>query len=477
MRMTIRFFRNLRGGQLGLSLCLAIALGALTPVSAGAAGGLLQFSEDGTGGKIDLPLAQSRVFRTATDIESLIVGDPEIAEVVLLSSRSFYLLGRGLGQTNVTVFGAGDWPVGVVDVEVSVDIDDLRLALAQVAPHAAIDVQTVNGRLRLAGTVPDAATLSRVMEIAGQYGSETIINAIHVDAPQQVLLEVRIIEASRNAGRDLGISLNANRPDDSFRTRLSTRPGLLGGSLPFGSFLARVLANGLSVDLLIDALESKGLARSLAEPNLTALSGETASFLAGGELPIPVAEEDGQVTVEYKEFGVRLSFTPVVLGSGLINLTLEPEVSQVDFSTTVDTGQISLPAFTTRRARTTVELADGQSFAIAGLLQSTNSKRQDQVPLLGDVPVLGALFRSASFQKQETDLVILVTPRLVRPAAKGTRLATPLDSSLPANDLEFFLGGRQEVGAEALLGVAEGRGIIGPYGHIIELSGETGLGL
>ena len=467
--MSVRPIRRLAGA---VSVLLPLLL---TPPGPGALAEppLIRFATDGTSAEIDLPIGQSRVLRTAIDIETLVVGDPAIAEVVLLSDRSFYLLGRDYGQTNVTVFGQGEWPLGVIDVEVGVDVDDLRLALSQAAPQADIEVQTVNGRLRLKGLVPDATTLTRVMEIATQYGDAPVINALRVAEAQQVLLEVRIIEASRNAGRDLGISLFANRRGDDVSTTFETR----GSILPFGSLLTQILSSGLRVDLLIEALEEKGLARRLAEPNLTALSGETASFLAGGEVPIPVDEDDGEITVDFKEFGVRLTFTPIVLGNGLIHLTLEPEVSEIDFSTAVETGGISLPGFTTRRARTTVELRDGESFAIAGLLQATNTKQQDQVPLLGDVPVIGTLFRSASFQKQETDLVIIVTPRLARPARPGLQLATPLDRTLPANDVEFFLGGRQEIDAAALLAIAEGRGVIGPYGHIIDLPSLPGPGL
>lgn len=461
----------------GWALFAVTLLLAVLAAGARAEAPLIHFATDGTSAKIHLPIGQSKVLRTAVDVETLVVGEPAIADVVLLSDRTFYVLGRGPGQTNVTVFGAGEWPLGVIDVEVGVDVADLRLALTQAAPAAEIDVQSVNGRLRLKGLVPDAVTLARIMEIAAQYGDEPVINALRVAEAQQVLLEVRIIEASRNAGRDLGISLFGNRTGDNVSATFETRQGLVGGALPFGSLLTQILSNGLRVDLLIQALEEKGLARRLAEPNLTALSGETASFLAGGELPIPISEADGEITVEFKEFGVRLSFTPVVLGNGMIHLTLEPEVSEIDFSTTISAGGISLPGFTTRRAQTTVELRDGESFAIAGLLQSSNTKRQDQVPLLGDIPVIGALFRSASFQKQETDLVIIVTPRLARPAPAGLALATPLDRTLPTGSAEFFLTGRQEIDADGLLAIAEGRGVIGPYGHIIDLPAAPGPGL
>jgi pilus assembly protein CpaC len=225
----------------------------------------------------------------------------------------------------------------------------------------------------------------------------------------------------------------------------------------------------VSADVLVQALEEKGLARRLAEPNLIALSGEKASFLAGGEVPIPVSSEDNKISVTYKEYGVRLNFTPVVLDSGLINLKLEPEVSQIDETIRVSTGAISIPGFITRRASTSIEVRDGQSFAMAGLLQSTHSKNQEQIPWLGQLPVIGTLFRSSAFQEQETDLVIIVTPRLVKPGRPGQPLRTPLDGKKPSNDIEFFLLGTLEVDNDMQKRFAEGAGVIGPYGHIVEL--------
>ncbi len=202
----------------------------------------------------------------------------------------------------------------------------------------------------------------------------------------------------------------------------------------------------MSTDVALNALEQKGIARSLAEPNLVALSGDTASFLAGGEYPIPVAGSLGQVTVDYKKYGVGLAFTPTVLGRGLINIKIQPEVSQIDTTHTVSVGGgISVPALIVRRASTTVELRDGQSFMIGGLLQNDNKHQIDQLPWLGSVPVLGALFSSKSFQNNETDLVIIVTPHLVRPARPGDVVRTPLDDTLPPNDSDFFLLGKTEV--------------------------------
>jgi pilus assembly protein CpaC len=221
--------------------------------------------------------------------------------------------------------------------------------------------------------------------------------------------------------------------------------------------IAQVLGGGINADVLVQALEDKGLARRLAEPNLIALSGEKASFLAGGEIPIPIAENENRITVTYKEYGVRLNFTPVVLDNGLINLKLEPEVSQIDETTVIRTGSIAIPGFITRRASTTIEVRDGQSFAMAGLLQSINQESQEQLPWLGDVPILGALFRSAAFERKETDLAIIVTPRLVKPAKPGQRLKTPLDNTAPGKGGEIQL-------TDALQHLASSDGEGGVYG-------------
>jgi pilus assembly protein CpaC len=222
--------------------------------------------------------------------------------------------------------------------------------------------------------------------------------------------------------------------------------GVLSGSSPFGFMIANLVKGGVSADVAINALEQKGIARSLAEPNLVALSGDTASFLAGGEYPIPVAGTLGQVTVDYKKYGVGLAFTPTVLGHGLINLKIEPEVSQIDTTHTVSVSNgVSVPALIVRRASTTIELRDGQSFMIGGLLQTNNQNLIDQLPWLGSVPVLGTLFSSKSYQQNQTDLAIIVTPHLVRPTRPGDVVKTPADDALPPSDPDFFLLGKAEL--------------------------------
>ncbi len=244
----------------------------------------------------------------------------------------------------------------------------------------------------------------------------------------------------------------------------------MSGSSPFGVGLLK-FAN---IDLLISALETKGLARQLAEPDLVALSGDTASFLAGGEYPVPsIQSSSGSapvVTTIYQPYGVQLTFVPTVLANGLINLRLNPSVSELDYANAVTISGTSVPSITKRETRTTIELRDGQSFAIAGLLQSDNSHDVNQVPWLGSVPVLGVLFSSKSYQADETDLVVIVTPHLVAPAAPGQKLATPFDKSMPPNDVDFFLMGKPDVRKQYNDYVTSGGGNAGPYGDIMPLS-------
>jgi len=461
---------------------MATAVGAISPACAQER--LLRFNKGRAIGDINVAQGQFLTARTAADVGRVVVGNPDIATAVPLTARSFYVLGKAAGRTNVAVYGADDELMGTVNVEVGADTPDLAATIQESIPQSNIRVETVNGRLRLSGTVPDAIALRKALEIAEQYGSDGVINALRVTGGQQVMLEVRFIEANRNAGRELGISWFGRRandnsgrgialgnftPPETGKSGITYNPLLASGGTPFGTVVANFLGGGINADVLVQALEEKGLARRLAEPNLIALSGERASFLAGGEVPIPVAAEDNRVTVTYKEYGVRLNFTPTVLENGIINLKLEPEVSQVDESIRVSTGSISIPGFITRRASTSIEIRDGQSFAMAGLLQSVHSKNREQVPWLGSLPIIGTLFSSSAFEEQETDLVIIVTPHLVKPGKPGQPLRTPLDSTKPSNDLEFFLTGTMEVDSDMQKRFAEGTGVIGPYGHIIEL--------
>jgi pilus assembly protein CpaC len=431
---------------------------------------------------VNVSIGKSADVRTDAGFLDVTVGDPEVADVNVLTDHSLSILGRKSGTTRVSVYGEGKKLVGVFDVEVSYDTSMLAAEITRRFSSSGIRVSTVNGKIMLSGTAADAVTVDQAVSIAKQFGPD-VINSIAVASPQQVMLEVRFVEATRQASREIGVQWNvfgsrgtANIGD---RKPAGTLPlpapsdaghwgagevaaGVLSGGQPFGVLAARMIAGGVTTDAFINALEQKGLARSLAEPNLVALSGDTASFLAGGEYPIPVAGSLGTVTVDYKRYGVGLAFTPTVLRDGLINMKIEPEVSQFDPAHTVAVGNgINVPALIVRRASTTVELRDGQSFVIGGLLQNVSSNAQEQLPWLGDVPVLGALFSSKSYQKNETDLAIIVTPHLVRPLRPGDQAKTPLDNSLPPNDADFFLLGKNEIPRARLAGSFSG--------HILDL--------
>ncbi|MDY8110126.1 type II and III secretion system protein family protein [Fulvimarina sp. 2208YS6-2-32] len=422
---------------------------------------------------------------TSQPFANLVVGDVAIADVVPLSDRTFYIQAIGLGTTNISIYDGGDRLLGVVDTRVRLDMGDVSGAIRAGVPSARVNVTNLNDRVHLSGTVRSAPDVLRVVEIAQQYSADPVINAIAVTDAQQVSLEVRVLEARRTAGRDLGINfrarggtslsvagsrltLNANEDGDP-QAYLTENAGRNSQGTPFGSMIAQVLESaGVRVDAVINALEKKGLARRLAQPNLTTVSGEKASFHAGGEVPIQsaVAGTGGVAATQtdYRPYGVRLEFLPTVLDDGLVNLRVTTEVSEIDPSIIVNGN----PGFTSRKAQTVIELRDGQSFALAGLLQTVNSKTIEQMPWIGNVPVLGALFRSVSFQKQETDLVIVVTPRIVRPAAAGQALASPLDQTRSPNDVELFGMGLLEVDRTIVGSVRRGEGVAGPYGHFID---------
>jgi pilus assembly protein CpaC len=460
---------------LALGAAAPLALGALTSTAAQARE--VELGAGRTSATVKISIGKSENARTADSFSEVIVSDPDIADAIPMTDRSLSILGKKIGNARVSVYGEGKKLVGVFDVEVSYDTSRLGAELAQRFPSARFRVSSVNGRIMLAGNAPTGSIVDQAMTIAKQFGAD-VINAVKVSAPQQVMLEVRFVEAQRNASRELGVNwqvvqtnlLNGGAGIAATVGQASSGVGLLSGAAPFGSVVGKMLSNGVQADQLLQALETRGVVRRLAEPNLVTLSGDTASFLAGGEFPIPVSSTNGTVSVEFKKYGIGLAFTPTVLGDGLINLKIEPEVSQIDPTTVITVGSITIPALIVRRANTTVELRDGQSFAIAGLLQNDLSTDQKQLPWLADVPVLGALARSASYQKKETDLVIIITPRLVRPAQPDQHLRTPLDDSTPPNDPDFFLLGQSEI-TEPMKNRLKGRidGRPAPIGHILDV--------
>ncbi|MBL8596625.1 MAG: type II and III secretion system protein family protein [Devosia sp.] len=412
--------------------------------------------------RINLPVSQAVTVTMSDGVGKIVSADPAIAEAQPITDRSLYLVGRSFGTTTVNLFSATGNPVGLLAVEVGADTADMARSIKAALPNSKVKVSAINGRVHLSGSISDALSKQKVLEIVAQYGSPAIVDTMTLEGGQQVNLEVRILEARRDAGRELGIAWGGKVGPVGVNVA-DTNSGT------FSAFMTNVISAGLGIDLnvTIRALEGKGLVRTLAEPNLTTLSGIGASFLAGGQIPLRAVDKDGNVQIEYKDFGVRLNFTPVVLDGDRIQIHLSPEVSGIGGVTPGGD-----PVFNTRNLDATVELRDGQSFSVAGLLQSGTEMNQDQLPWLGDVPILGSLFKSSSFQKHDTEMVVIVTPRLVRPAVPGQVLATPFDQTRPANDFEFFALGQVEVTPKMMEAFQKGSGIVGPYGFIIDL--DTG---
>ncbi|MCZ4272052.1 type II and III secretion system protein family protein [Maritalea porphyrae] len=421
--------------------------------------------------RINLPVSQAITVVVSEPVTKIVSANPLIAEAQPITDKSLYLVAKSFGTTTVNLFSEDGTPVGLLAVEISADVGDMSRSIRAAIPNSDVKIHTINGRIRLSGSVVDEYSMQKVLEIVDQYGSPAVINTMTISGGRQVNLEVRILEAQRDAGRQLGVQWGGSVGGVTATIGSSSADSPSSGAKSFSSFVATVLsgATGTSLNATINALETKRLVRTLAEPNLTTLSGIKASFLAGGQVPIRVRASDGSTTLEYRDFGVRLVFTPVVLDGGRIQIHLTPEVSNIGSFTTAGD-----PIFNTRTLDATVELRDGQSFSVAGLLQNNTNLSQDQLPWISDVPVIGSLFKSSGYKKHDTELVVIVTPRLVQPTVPGQILASPLDASLPANDFEFFALGKLEVTPKMIKGFRAGAGVVGAYGYDIDLGEESG---
>ncbi|WP_185965021.1 type II and III secretion system protein family protein [Glacieibacterium frigidum] len=406
-----------------------------------------------SGEAVTVAQGKSQLIHIARRFSKVLVGNQEVADVLPMNAETLYVLGKKPGATNLTVYDKAGQLVAVIDLIVGADVSGLRSQLAALLPGEPIGVRGAGDSVVIDGQVSNAVVAERAARIAETYAPGKVVNFMSLGSPQQVLLEVRFSEMQRSTVKELGFrSLTASRTgnfqagsgDDLFTgDRVVTRPTDAFATI-FGSFGL----GGLNINLALDALEEKGLVNTLAQPNLIALSGETASFLAGGEFPIPVASSVGQggtptITIEFKEFGVSLAFTPTVLANGMISLVVAPEVSSIDPNASIRLNTIIIPGLRTRRARTTLEMRDGESFAIAGLVGADFANSVRQVPLLGSIPIIGALFRSTRFNRNETELVITVTPHIVRPVAPAA-LSMPTDRvRAPGEAEQLLLGARQ----------------------------------
>ena len=413
---------------------------------------------------VDLVVGTGQLIRVEQEFSSLFVANPEVADIEVKSPRLMYLTGVGVGETTLFAVDENDNVLMSTRIRVTHNLEALRSGIARVAPGQRVSVATVDQSLVLTGTVGTADEATNVIQVASQFVDDParVVNRMTVAAPNQVNLAVRIAEVARNVDRQLGIRWAAS---SNFGN--GGRVGVLGGggTSGDGSYSVGVgLTRGsFSIDVLLQALSEEGLVTIMAEPNLTARSGEPARFLAGGEFPYAVVNDD-ENTIQFKDFGIGLSFTPTVMANNQISLKVATEVSELDFAKSA-----TMPSLNTRRAETTVDLASGQSFAIAGLMQNSSSQSVARMPGMGNVPVLGALFRSNAFKRGQSELVIIVTPVVVKPTT-GRGIATPVDQFVPPNDFERIIMGRFQGSPKAaqVKNRLGNRRLIGQSGFVFE---------
>jgi pilus assembly protein CpaC len=416
-------------------------------------------------GELDVPVNKSQVVRADRPYAKALIGNPEIADIVPISDTSVYVLGKKAGTTSLTLYDRRNRLIAVLDVVVGPDVLTLKRQLSELIPADAVSARISNDSVVLEGMVSNAVVADRAVQLAETYAPGKVVNLLSLGSAQQVMLEVRFAEVKRSALKQLGVSWFVKSDAGKFggvtggnasqvpgNADLDQLPGTLTRGAIAGSFgiISRTFrAFGENFNVTLDALERKGAITTLAEPTLVALSGETASFLAGGEFPIPVAQNvtggSSAITVEFKPFGVSLAFTPTVLADGVINMVVQPEVSSIDPSASVVINNLTVPGLQTRRAKTVIEIRDGESFAMAGLIRKDFQDTIRQVPLLGSLPIIGTLFRSTGFQNEQTELVIIVTPRLVQPVRAGA-LKAPTDRIGPPNEANLFLNGQTDTG-------------------------------
>ena len=457
-------------------LAASIASGGLVAATTKAAANEVIHISSNKNASIKIAKGKPRTIKTNVPFYEIVIGDPEVANVNPLTDDSFYVLGNSLGTTGIALFDENKQLVGTVDIEVTLDTDRLASTIRNSVPGGEdIKVSSANGRVVLSGSANDQVAADKASKIASNFsGEEEVINSVNISSSQQVQLNVRFVEINREVGQELGTKIGVSYLGHNGGFSFNSEPSA-STNAPAGELIGGLLSKGWGVDVAIKALEDRGLARRLAEPNLIARSGQKASFLAGGEVPIPVAEEEGVITVDYKKFGVGLDFTPTVLADGLISLEIAPEVSSIDRSASYSVGNISLPGFVVRRAQTSVDLKSGQSFMMAGLLQTENDMIQQRVPGLGKLPVLGLLFSSKAYQRRETDLVIIVTPYLVKPMDPSKKPRVPTDETVPASNIDFFLGNTEEIKVSDAGVPLTNPGVVAAQvgsGHILDLPGE-----
>jgi pilus assembly protein CpaC len=438
--------------------------------------------------RLSLTVGKSIVLSSSEPVRRVSLGSQDIADAIVLTPQQISVIGKAPGVTNLILWGADDKIATILDIQVSPDVSRLGEMIQKILPEEKnLRVDATHDSLTLSGTVSSTSKLSQALALAEAHSPKDgkILNLVEVAGVHQVMLEVRVAEVSKAVSKRLGFNFNAFGGKNLGIGLLNQLTRLPGKLLP--SFTApdpmevsdpinaifRFLSKGAVTTVFIDALKERGLIKILAEPTLITLSGKSANFLAGGEFPIPVPQPGSggtAITIEYKSFGVGLHFTPTVLSNKKISMEVAPEVSDLDFTNSITITGFVIPGITTRRVSTTIELADGQSFAIAGLLRDDLREIVSGYPIFGDIPILGALFRSTSYRKNETELIVIVTPHLVKPLdmAKQT---LPTDQFIEPGDFEFYLlghlEGEEKSGANPNRSQRQTPGLEGSFSHIL----------
>ncbi len=456
---------------------LGVAVGVMPMMATPSYADSLRVVRSGTSSSLSVPMNRAVVVESDVPFAELSIANPAIADISSLSDRTIYVLGKSPGLTTLTLLDATGKLITNVDVRVAPDLSEFKERLKQILPDEKIDVRSANDGIVMSGTVSSTQRLQRALDLAERYAPERVSNLMVVGGVQQVMLKVRFAEMQRTVAKSLSSSVAISgdgfgletgtwlQGDNSLANPTITPRGNIEGGAVF-----KFDVGAFEIGVLLEALERKGMVRTLAEPNLSALSGQEAKFLAGGEYPIPVAQDGGEISVEFKPFGVELNFVPRVVDGDLINLELATAVSALDQANGYSDGTLTIAAFSRRETSTTVEMRDGESFAIAGLLQDNFLDNNQQLPWLGDIPVLGALFRSADYSRSQSELVVIVTAHLVTPT-RGEALALPTDRIKPPTEQELFLFGhvngnvKKQRGA---VGEVAKQDFTGSYGYVMD---------
>ena len=450
---------------------------------------------DASAHTLSIPVGRSGLIESPVDMSEVIVANPDVADVYVHGKRKVSIIAKGLGVTEVKVFDEESRLMRSVQVNVVHDFPAIKKSLKELLPYERVDIKMVNSNIALTGEVGSVAAAERAVKIVEEFVSPAfgpnasaaagdegaapsgILNLLSITGGQQVMLRVRVGEIRRDTLKQMGTNFQTLSNNGSSILQFGAGAGLslfdpVGGAL--GTFNAltqdsfgAIGASGGDFAGVLEALEQNGLFKTLAEPNLVAMSGEEARFLAGGEFPIPVPQDLGNVTIEYKPFGVSVNFKPFVLSENRIRIAVEPEVSEIDEDTSIEIAGFEVPSLNVRRAETTVELAPGESFMIAGLIQDEVASRIDQLPGIGEIPILSALFRSTSFQRQETELVLAVTPYLVDPIASGD-VKLPVDDFRPASVMESFFYGALGATSDETHRLSQMPQAEGPIGFMVD---------